>query len=163
MARGQGKRDEHMTLSNAEFETILSDTTKQIEAPISWQEDEDHSPALEFCAEVQSDSGWPLFVRGSYNPLIPALTYALILKTSGRIYALDLGKDHHNPECNQVGEKHKHRWTEKFRDKEAYVPDDITADASDPVAVWLQFCTEANLTHVGDMAAPTPQTGDLFT
>ena len=151
-----------MALSNTEFETILSDTTKHIEAPISWQEDEDHSPAVEFRAEVQSDTGWPLFVRGSYNPLIPALTYALILKTSGRVYGLDLGKDHHNPDCKQVGEKHKHRWTEKFRDKEAYVPDDITVDASDPVVAWQQFCAEANLTHVGGMAAPV-QTGDLFT
>lgn len=150
-----------MTLSNAEFETILSDGTKQIDASIFWQEDEDHSPAVEFRAEVQSDAGWPLFVRGSYNPLIPALTYALILKTSGRVYALDLGKDHHNPECNQIGEKHKHRWTETLRDKEAYVPDDITVDASDPVGAWKQFCVEANLRHVGNMARPEP-TGDLF-
>ena len=41
------------------------------------------------------------------------LTYALILKTAGRIYGLDLGKDHHNPQCEQVGEKHKHRWSER--------------------------------------------------
>ncbi|MGH8191833.1 MAG: DUF6978 family protein, partial [Rhodanobacteraceae bacterium] len=42
-----------------------------------------------------------------------------------RIYGLDLGKDHHNPQCNQVGEKHKHRWTDQYRDKEAYEPRDI--------------------------------------
>ena len=156
------QKDARMTLTNPEFETIMNDKTKCIEASILWEEDEDHSPALEFSAEVQNEAGWPLFVRGSFNPLIPALTYALILKTCGRVYALDLGKDHHNPECDQVGEKHKHRWTEKYRDKEAYVPDDITADASDPVAVWQQFCAEANLTHVGDMAVPV-QAGDLFT
>lgn len=140
-----------MSLTNTEFTSILADTSKQIEGSISWSEDEDHSPSLEFRAEVQSSAGWPLFIRGSYNQLAGALTFALILKTEGRIYALDLGKDHHNPECVQVGDKHKHRWSEQFRDKEAYAPDDITAPVTDPVSVWAQFCQEANITHKGEM------------
>lgn len=152
-----------MTLTNTEFETILSDSSKRIDGNISWQEDEDHSPSVEFRAEVASDAGWPLFIRGSYNPIIPALSYVLILKTAGRIYGLDLGKDHHNPQCDQVGEKHKHKWTEQFRDKEAYVPNDITEPASDPVAVWNQFCAEARLTHNGTMAPPPSRAGDLWT
>ncbi len=152
-----------MALTNAEFEAILSDTSKRIDGDIVWQEDEDHSPCVEFREEVQSSAGWPLFVRGSYNHLIPALSYVLILKTAGRIYGLDLGKDHHNPRCDQVGEKHKHKWIEEFRDKEAYVPDDITAPASELVEVWRQFCAEAKLTHNGDLAAPPPVQGDLFT
>lgn len=151
-----------MTLTNTEFETILNDASKRIDKDIAWREDEDHSPCVEFHAEVMSDAGWPLFIRGSYNPLIPALSYVMILKTVGRVYGLDLGKDHHNPQCNQVGEKHKHKWTEQFRDKEAYVPNDITEPASDPVAVWQQFCAEANLTHNGTMAVPQPPAGDLF-
>lgn len=152
-----------MALTNTEFETILGDRSKRIESDIDWQEDEDHSPSVEFRAEVRSDAGWALFVRGSYNPLIPALSYALILKTAGRVYALDLGKDHHNPRCDQVGERHKHRWTEQFRDREAYVPDDITAEASKPLEVWRQFCAEANLTHNGTLFPPPPTQGDLFT
>lgn len=151
-----------MTLTDTEFDAILDDTSKCIEGDIEWQEDEDHSPCVEFRAEIHSDAGWPLFVRGSYNALIPALTYVLILKTEGRLYGLDLGKDHHNPQCNQVGEKHKHRWTEQFRDKEAYVPDDITKQASDPQAVWNQFCIEACLTHSGRMYSPPLMQGDLF-
>ena len=82
--------------------------------------------------------------------------------TVGRIYGLDLGKDHHNPQCNQVGEKHKHKWTEQFRDKQAYVPDDITEAASDPQAVWKQFCGEARLSHNGTLPAPPLQQEDLF-
>jgi hypothetical protein len=152
-----------MALTNVEFESILGDLSKRIEGDIAWQEDEDHSPAVEFCAEIESDAGWPLFVRGSFNPLIPALSYMLILKTAGRVYGLDLGKDHHNPQCDQVGEKHKHKWTENLRDKEAYVPNDVTESASDPVAVWNQFCAEANLTHNGTMIAPQPPAGDPFT
>lgn len=145
-----------MTLTNAEFETILADTSKKIDGDINWQADEDHSPCVEFRVEVVSAAGWPLFVRGSYNPLIGALSYALILKTAGRVYALDLGKDHHNPQCDRVGEKHKHRWTERFRDKEAYVPADITADATEPVAVWQQFCQEARIIHMGQLHSVPP-------
>lgn len=88
-----------MPLTQAEFEALLNDASKRIERDIAWQEDEDHSPSLEFRAEVASDSGWPLFVRGSFNPLIPAVSFSLILQSAGRIYGLDLGKDHHNPEC----------------------------------------------------------------
>lgn len=149
-------------MTKGEFDAILNDTSKQIVGDIEWQQDEDHSPCVEFRAEVKSETGWPLFVRGSYNPLIRALSYVLILKTAGRIYGLDLGKDHHNPQCNQVGEKHKHKWTDQFRDKEAYVPKDITQPASDPVGVWAQFCSEARLTHTGSMAKPQPPAGDLF-
>ncbi|MDW8243534.1 MAG: hypothetical protein RMJ88_10015 [Thermogemmata sp.] len=151
-----------MSLTNAEFNSILNDESKTIEGDIVWQPDEDHSPCWEFRAEVRSDSGWPLFVRGSFNPKIPALTFALILKTVGRIYALDLGKEHHNPDCQYVGETHKHSWTERFRDKEAYVPADITAPASDPVAVWKQFCREARLNHKGSLQGVPAKQSELF-
>jgi hypothetical protein len=137
-----------------EFETLINDGTKRIIGDISWIEDEDHSPAVEFRIEVQSESGWPLFVKGSYNAVANALTYALVHRGSGRIYALDLGKDHHNPGCEKVGEKHKHRWTESFRDKEAYVPSDITALAQEPREVWSEFCVEARIIHEGVFHAP---------
>jgi hypothetical protein len=149
-------------LTNAEFESILDDATKRIEGDIVWQHDEDHSPCVEFRAEILSSGGWPLFVRGSYNPMIPALSYVLILKTTGRVYALDLGKDHHNPQCDYVGEKHKHRWSEQFRDKEAYVPEDITANVTDPVTIWKQFCAEAKITHRGVLRQLPRDQPELF-
>ena len=137
-----------------EFEILIADATKKIVSDISWVEDEDHSPAVEFRADVASEAGYPIFVRGSYNATALTLTYALIHRGSGRIYALDLGKDHHNPDCPYVGEKHKHRWNETVRDKEAYVPPDITAVVTDPVAVWQQFCKEAKIQHDGKMLQP---------
>jgi hypothetical protein len=39
-------------LSDAEFDAILTDCTKLIEGDIVWQEDEDHSPSLEFKVEI---------------------------------------------------------------------------------------------------------------
>jgi hypothetical protein len=103
-----------------------------------------------------------LFVRGSYNALACTLSYVIVHRSHGRIYGLDLGKDHHNASCEYTGEVHKHRWDERLRDKNAYVPPDITAPASDPVAVWKQFCAEANITHRGVMHRPLPGQPDMF-
>lgn len=141
-------------MKQSDFDTLLADTTKQINGTIEWDNDDDHCPTVVFRAEVISQPRYPLFVIGSYNQLAQTLSYALIHQRYGRIYALDLGKDHHNPTCTTVGRKHKHRWTESFRDKEAYVPDDITAPIHDPVGVWSQFCGEALLTHNGVMYPP---------
>lgn len=146
-----------MPLTDTEVDSILNDDTKRITKPIIWEDDEDHSPAQEFRVEVESAGGWPLFVNGRYNYAAGTLSYALILKTSGRIYGLDLGKDHHNPECEQVGERHKHRWSERYKDKEAYVPDDIDAPVSEPVAVWREFCAEAGIRHECRMESPAIQ------
>ena len=151
-----------MRLTDSQFQAILEDETKRVRGDVTWREDEDHSPAREFRVEVESASGWPLFVKGRYNPAAGTLTYALILKTAGRIYALDLGKDHHNPQCEQVGEKHKHQWSERYGDKEAYVPVDVNAPASDPVAVWKEFCAEARIRQDGRMNPPPAIQGELL-
>ena len=151
-----------MEFTETELDALLADTTKTVVGDITWTEDEDHSPTLEFRAEITSQSGYPLFVRGSYNSLAQTLTYAIIHASSRRIYALDLGKDHHNPSCTHVGDKHKHRWTDRFRDKDAYVPDDITQPATNPFAVWKEFCAEAKITHQGVMHAPPAQPPSVF-
>ncbi|HXM49292.1 MAG TPA: hypothetical protein VN956_15740 [Pyrinomonadaceae bacterium] len=141
-------------MNQADFEALLADQTKVIVGDIRWADDEDHSPSVEFRAEVDSESGHPIFIRGSYNALAQTLTYALIHRGSGRIYALDLGKDHHNPDCQNVGERHKHRWRDPVRDKEAYVPFDLDAAVNNPLQVWRQFCAEASIHHHGEMHPP---------
>ena len=99
-------------MTEAEFEAIKQDRSKRILGDISWQDDEDHSPSAEFHCEIVSDAGYPLFIRGSFNPLAEALTFAVIHRTAGRVYALDIGKDHHNPSCNKVGDRHLHIWND---------------------------------------------------
>lgn len=146
-----------MDFTETEMAAILADTTKAVVGDITWVTDEDHSPTVEFRVEIVSQAGYPLFVRGSFNPLAQALTFVIIHASSRRIYALDLGKDHHNPSCQNVGEKHKHRWTDQFRDKDANVPPDITQPATSPVAAWKEFCAEANIVHQGVMHAPPIQ------
>ena len=150
-----------MPLTNAELSAILTDTSKRIHGDINWSGDEYHSPAQRFRSEISSSAGWPLFVQGYYNPYAMSLSYAIVLKTIGRIYGLDLGKDHRNPHGEQIDGTHKHKWSERYRDKQAYAPNDITAPVSRPVAVWRQFCTEACLEHDGVLAEPVQQE-DLF-
>lgn len=149
-----------MSLSQMEFDAILKDNSKTIKGDIIWREE---SLWFKFKAEIQIDFGnYQLSVRGTYNPMIDALSYHLIYPPYGRIYGLDLGKNHRNPNGELVGEKHKHRWSEIYCDKQAYVPPDITASAQDPVQVWNQFCREANLQHQGRMSPPDLQQFNLF-
>jgi hypothetical protein len=140
-------------MTQNEFEALISDDSKRIEGSISWSDDEDHSPTVEFRVDVISDAGYPIFIRGSYNALASTLTYALIHHGVGRIYALDLGKDHHNPDCHYTGENHRHRWRESVRDKHAE-PIEIAALVIDPLSVWQQFCSEARIQHIGQLSPP---------
>ena len=150
-----------MTISQQEFETILGDDSKTIEGDITWAEDTDHSPAQEFKADVTSEAGYPLFIVGRYSGLAGTLSYVLIYRGVGRIYALDLGAVHRNPDGTLVGTKHKHRWKEGFRDKHAYMPEDITEPWDNPVEVWNQFCRQANIQHRGRMHSPVGQRRQL--
>ncbi len=149
-------------MTDAEFATIMEDTSKTVEGDIGWRDDEDHSPTVEFVMPITSQAGYPLLARGSYNRGAGTLTFAIIHREEGRIYALDMGKRHHNPDCHFVGDKHKHHWTEQFRDKEAYEPSDITAPLTDVSQVWRQFCAEAALRHDGAMLPPPVRQGMIF-
>ena len=145
-----------MTLSQFEYDAIIACETKRIEGDISWDSDHNSLAAM-FRYDIDSDDGFPLFLRGWYNPYSGKLSYAIIHRSAGRIYGLDLGAEHKNPDGCTVGETHKNFWTPGHRDKWAYVPDDITHSWGRPVEVWEQFCAEANLKHSGDMLAPIVQ------
>ena len=151
-----------MPLSQQEFEAILADDTKEINGIIVWRRALNHSPAEEFRVEVASSAGYPLFVKGWFNSFSEKLSYSIVYQGVGRIYGLDMGADHRNPNGNRVGNKHKNYWLQGFRDKWAYVPADITETWNHPVEVWRQFCVEARLTHSDIMTRPAPERGLLL-
>ena len=151
-----------MAITEHEFQVIIANEAKRIEGDISWVEDEDHSPTRELRSEILSDEGYPLFIAGKFNYPAGKLSYSLIHRGSGRIYGICLGYDHHNPTCEMVGDKHKHYWTDQYRDKMAYVPEDITEVWSRPLEVWRQFCNEANLQHFGTMNLPPNEHAGLL-
>ena len=150
-----------MPLSKEEYEAIISDNTKVIAGDIEW-DGPLKSPTRQFRIDIDSDEGYPIFVKGWYNPRSGKLSYAIIHRSVGRIYGLDLGADHYNPDGRPVGEKHKNYWVPGYRDKWAYVPKDITETWDHPVAVWAQFCNEAELRHSGTIQAPVTQGGMLL-
>ena len=136
------------------FEAILADDTKSIRGDLSWQPAEHQTSTKTFQAPIHSERGYPLKIVGRWNPRAGKLSYVLLHRGTGRIYALDMGVDHRNPAGERVGDTHKHAWTDQFRDKWAYVPTDITAPWNQPLAVWDQFCEEAGVIHAGILRNP---------
>lgn len=112
---------------------------------------------MKFQVPVGSDADHPLVVVGRYNADAGTLSYLLVHAAVGRIYALDLGADHRNPDGRLVGGPHKHAWSETYQDRQAYMPDDITTSRDRPIEVWKQFCGEASLRHEGVMRTPLVQ------
>lgn len=151
-----------MTISQQEFEAILADDTKRVIGNIAWGDDIDHHPAREFRAKIRNDGNYSMFVEGEYIPPSGKLSYSLILRGTGRIYGLNLGKAHRNPDGKMVQGKHKHYWKDGYRDKFAYIPEDITATWDQPIEVWRQFCAEANIRHQGIMRQPDEQRSPLI-
>ena len=145
-----------MPLIQQEYDAIIDDDTKVIAENIVWEGDS-NSSTRKFRAEVDSAEGHPIFVDGWYNPSSGKLSFSIIRRSAGRIYGLDLGADHHNPNCEFVGEKHKNYWVPGSGTKWAYVPEDITETWGRPLEVWHQFCAEAKLTHSGTMSQPAVQ------
>lgn len=145
-----------MVLSRDDYNAIINDDSKAITEDIVWER-ASNSPAREFRIDIDSSEGYPIFVKGWFNPYSGKLSYGIIHRSVGRIYGLDLGADHRNPDGERVGEKHKNYWVPGSRDKWAYVPQDISETWNRPVAVWSQFCKEARLYHSGTIHNPATQ------
>ena len=142
------------TFNESDLRAIVADPTKIIDGDIVWQPHPTAPPAFQFSAEITWSGPLSLAIAGWFNPATQKLTFALVARGVGRIYGLDFGRQHPNPDGELIGEMHKHRWTREHRDRSAYVPTDITAGWSEPVTAWRQFCAEANLAHAGTMVAP---------
>ncbi len=145
-----------MTLTKQEYDAIIASETKRIEGDISWGSDRNPSAVI-FRVDIESDEGYPLSLQGWYNPYSGKLSFTIIYRGVGRIYGLDLGAAHINPDGASVGETHKNYWDPGFRDKWAYEPEEITHCWRRPVEVWAQFCAEAKLEQRGILHPPRVQ------
>lgn len=82
-------------------------------------------------------------IVGTYNSRIRNLSYALIW-AGCRIRGLDVnGPGHRNPDGEWLETPHKHRWTDRDRDRWAYFPDDIVS--TDRRGIFLEFLNESNI------------------
>ena len=144
-----------MALSDAEFEEILSDRTKQIVEDIRWTADLDHTPGMEFQVQVSSDSDWRLAVYGSWYPHRATLFFTLVMADVGAIFRMCIGfEGHRNPDGTPLAPVHFHRWTSQHEDHWADAPGDKTADWDQPGPAWRQFCAEARILHSGALFPP---------
>ena len=143
--------------TDVDSEENISDKSKEIRKVIVWKADTDYPVAKEFRTKIDSESGYSIVSHGRFNPLSGKLSYSIIHQGIGRIYIFDLGADHRNPNGAQVGDKHKLRWKQDSRDKEAYVPEDIKDSWDHPKGVWSQFCGEAKLRYSGRFSPPVVQ------
>ncbi len=72
------------------------------------------------------------------------------------IAMLHMGKTHHNPDCERLtGRVHKHRWSDAFREKQAYVPGEV--DRASWETLLRSFLKECNIELRGRFAAPQIQ------
>ena len=143
-----------MSINEREVDVIRAETSKLIEGDIAWGDRARRRPEKVFRAYVDSEPGWPLYIDGYWNPYSGKLGYTLVHDRSERIVGLDLGIAHNNPKGDSVGDTHKHKWSDQYQDDDAYEPSDITANWSEPIEVWRQFCAEEKITHRGVMHNP---------
>jgi hypothetical protein len=73
---------------------------------------------------------------------------------------LDLAGQHHREaEHRWDGDTHKHGWTDRFGDKVAYSPSDITAadpfDSAEYERTFREFCSEGNIRFDGQWSDPS--------
>ena len=142
------------TLSESDVLAIVADTGKVIEADIVWEPQSAMRFAQQFRASVSSDRWDGLMLQGWFSPAARKLSYTLFIPEHGRIYGLDLGAEHINPDGERLRGTHKVRWTEEHEDRFAYTPEDITAEWWQPTLAWQQFCAEAHLRHAGTIVGP---------
>lgn len=67
-----------MTLSQQEYRAIVDDASKVINENIVW-EGAPYSPRREFRIDIESDEGYPIFIKGWYNSSSGKLSYSMPL------------------------------------------------------------------------------------
>ncbi|MBM3298968.1 MAG: hypothetical protein FJY85_03340 [Deltaproteobacteria bacterium] len=112
-------------VDEAEADRIL-DLPKRIRENNQWKQGDDRNWFMEVPVEASEQMSLRLY--GRYNPRTGNYTFILFHGRTN-LRRLDVGKIHHNPECDNVGAVHKHRWTDRYHDKWAYVPSDVDSSA----------------------------------
>jgi len=143
----------------------LIESPKTITDQIKWIEKPNRDQIFEFIVDVNTDlPNTKLTLVVNRNEKLRKYSFTLVYNGTARIKSLDIGKGHRNPPDRRVnvGKKHKHTWTNQWRDQWAYVPDDIT-DGAPFEQVFQEFLLECNITYRGVLPPlPTSQQEVMF-
>ena len=131
---------------------------KTISGDLVWSHDVDRGWAKSEL-KVASELGVDLRVYSNINMKEPSLfSFALLVNRVFRIRGLCINRGHVNKHTNN--EKwwpgtHKHRWTDRCRDRFAYTPaESISSDVGE---AFRQFCTECAITFDGQIRPLPPR------
>lgn len=140
-----------MPADDREISRLLGDRDKRVVGDLRWLADD--AGGHEFSAPVLTTSG-ELIVRGQRCPAAGTTRFALVLRGTGRIAALDLGHDH-----PATGDIHFHRWQPTLRDHHAEPTDAPIETLTD---AWQLFCRLTRITHDGQLSEPPPAQESLL-
>lgn len=127
----------------------LIEEEKEITEEIKWRQKPQHGKIFEFVVPLQlkNNDNARLTLVVNRNTRIKKFSFTILYNGTTRIKSLDIGKGHKNPPFrrkNNIGKKHKHTWTNRWKDTWAYVPDDIT-DGANFDQVLQEFFVECNI------------------
>lgn len=85
----------------------------------------------------------PLEWYARFNPRTGNYT-SILFWNRINLRRLDVGKIHHNPNCQDVGRIHKHSWTDVYHDHIAYEPGEMSR-GDDISTVLKRFLVESRI------------------
>jgi len=114
--------------------------------------------------EVANSVGFDLALEVTWSPKTGKASLCLFARRVkpgwSRLYGIDLGDDHHNPDCNNTGDPHRHnRWSVTYGDRFGSGAPDLKGK-SVPEAFDI-FVSECNISVRGALTMPSVQ-GTLF-
>lgn len=106
-------------------------------------------PYMKARAAVESSTGFDLAVEVTYNPNVAKMSGCLFARhvkpNWARLYGVDIGDDHHNPDCQMTGDPHRHnRWSVAHGSRVASPAPEFAGLARD--AVIELFLSECGIT-----------------
>ena len=143
-------------MNKDDVDAFLRDLAMRIEGDIHWSPDRRNARTFRFRVDVETSDPNDHYLEGWYSPRTEKLTLTVFRPDRGRIYGLCMGITHPELDGADPRRPHKHYWTEERRDQNRYLPDDISADWSNPLRVWSEFRRESHLVHDGQLFYAPP-------
>jgi len=140
--RVKTRKREYRLLTTTEAKELL-DEQKVIDHPFGWRMISSDRRRLEASVWVPSPS-----IEIKLYGNVGKTNYSFTLSYQGyclRTYNVHFY--HHNPDCNDIYEPHKHDWDERYGTKQAYVVHDISTDNIN--SALKDFLKECNIEALG--------------
>jgi hypothetical protein len=153
-----------ISLTEIEADRIIA-SPKSIRGDLAWAYNLDEGWAKSEI-RVVNDMGVDLRMYANVNMKEQSLfTFALSVSRAFRIRGLCANRGHENKHTNREAWRpgtHKHRWTDRCRDRFAYEPEEEISE--DLEEAFRQCCTECNIDFQGQvrpLPARQPRLGEV--